>query len=286
MRSVDIKFSQRNAEPGGTISGVVVVETDKTFECNRVVLKVKGKERTEIGSGDSKIVDEHYHVKGKIELSEATEIPFGKSEFPFKFKLDEGLPPTFSGYNGWIEYSVEAVVEMDWTIDPKITRRFRVLPFQPAYIPDTDGYDPLNKDKDELHVELLSNILRMNQGISVRFMVEEHSRVNGVRLELRRRETVRCQKRESTHDVTIKEKFIPITFREFDRWREETVGEGWRRMPFQSKLIETFYFLKVILEKRWEIDPFVRYRLKISDEKPEEDAEDIFADLVFDLGFD
>ena len=121
MRSVDIKFSQRNAEPGGTISGVVVVETDKTFECNRVVLKVKGKERTEIGSGDSKIVDEHYHVKGKIELSEATEIPFGKSEFPFKFKLDEGLPPTFSGYNGWIEYSVEAVVEMDWTIDPKIT---------------------------------------------------------------------------------------------------------------------------------------------------------------------
>ena len=57
-------------------------------------------------------------------------------------------------------------------------------------------------------------------------------------------------------------------------------------MPFQSKLIETFYFLKVILEKRWEIDPFVRYRLKISDEKPEEDAEDIFADLVFDLGFD
>ncbi|MGD9397213.1 MAG: hypothetical protein PVJ05_12350 [Candidatus Thorarchaeota archaeon] len=266
MRSADIKFSQRSAEPGGIISGVVLVETDKTFECNRVILKVKGKERTEIGSGDSKIADEHYHIKGKIELS-------------------EGLPPTYSGYNGWIEYSVEAVVEMDWTIDPKITRRFRVIPFQPAYIPEPDGYDPINKDKDILHVELLSNILRMKEGISVRFMGEEHSRVNGVRLELRRRETVRCQRRESTHDVTIKEKFIPITFREFDRWREETIGEGWRHIPFQSKLIETFYFLKVTLEMRWELDPFVRFRLKISGEKLKEDVEDLFADFAFDLGF-
>jgi len=286
MRSVDIKFSQRNAQPGGIISGVVVVETDKTFECNRIILKVKGKERTEMGSGDSRIVDEHYHVKGKIELSEATEIPFGKTEFPFKFKLDERLPPTYSGYYGWIEYSVEAVVEMDWSVDPKITRRFRVLPFPPAYLPAPDGYDPLNKDKDILHVELLSNILRMKHGVSVRFMVEEHSRVNGVRLELRRRETARCQRSERTHDVTIRKKFILITFREFDRWREATIGEGWRRVPFQSKLIETFYFLKVVLEMRWEHDPFVRYRLKISDEKPEEDVEDIFADFALDLGFD
>jgi hypothetical protein len=117
-------------------------------------------------------------------------------------------------------------------------------------------------------------------------MVEEHTRVNGVRLELRRRETVRCQGRESTHDVTIKEKFIPITFREFDRWREETIGEGWRRIPFQSELIETFYFLKVTLEMRWEFDPFVRYRLKISGEILEEEVEDLFTNLVFDLGFD
>ncbi|MFX1605618.1 MAG: sporulation protein [Promethearchaeota archaeon] len=285
MRSVDIKFSQRNAQPGGTISGVVVVETDKIFECNRVILKIKGKERTEMGSGDSRIVDEHYHVRGKIELCEATEIPYGKSEFPFKFKLDEDLPPTYSGYYGWVEYSVEAVVEMDWTLDPKITRRFRVLPSPMPYIPEKDGYDPKNKDNEILHVELLDDVLRMKEGIRVRFMVEEHSHVNGVRLEIRRRETANCQRTERTHDVTITKKFTPISFRDFDRWKEEIVGKGWRRVPFQSKLIETYYFLKVVLEMKWTFDPFVRYRLKISGEKPEEETMDIFDDFAFDLGF-
>ena len=182
MRNVDIKFSQRNARPGETISGVVVVETDKTFECNRIILKVKGKEHTAMGSGDSRISDDYYPVRGKIVLSEATEISFGKSEFPFKFKLKEGLPPTYSGYHGYIEYTVQAVVEVDWAIDPTMTRRFRVLPFHPVYIPEVDGYNPLNKETDVLHVELLSDVLRIKRGIPIRFMVEEHSRVTGVRV--------------------------------------------------------------------------------------------------------
>ncbi|MHA2148510.1 MAG: hypothetical protein ACXAAN_07695 [Candidatus Thorarchaeota archaeon] len=286
MRFVDIKFSQRNAHPGDSISGIVVLETDKTFECNRVILKVKGKERTEMGSGDSKITDEYYHVRGMITLSEATEIPFGKSEFPFKFKLDKGLPPTYSGYYGWVEYSVEAVVEMDWTIDPKLTRRFRVLPVHPAYIPELNGYDPKNQDINELHVELQSDVLRMKQGIPIRFMVDENSRVTGVRLEVRRREYAKCRKSERTHDVTVRKKFIPLSTNEFHRWREEIVGEGWRRVPFQSKLLKTEYMLKVVLEMKWELDPFVTYRIKISGEKPEKEVEDILDAMAIDLGFD
>lgn len=285
MRFVDIKFSQRNAQPGGRISGVVVVETDETFECNRVILKVKGKERTEMGSGDSKITDEHVRIRGKIILSEATEIPYGKTEFPFEFKLKEELPPTYSGYYGWIEYSVEAVVEMDWTIDPKMTRRFRVLPFQPEYIPEIDGYNPMNKDTNVMHVELQSDVLRMRQGIPVRFMVDDHSRVNGVRLEVRKREYAKCRSSKRTHDVTVKKKFIPLSTRDFHRWKEEIVGEGWRRVPFKSKLMRTGYILRVVLEMNWELDPFVTYKIKISGEKPEDEVGDILDAIAMDLGF-
>ncbi|KXH73524.1 MAG: hypothetical protein AM326_10615 [Candidatus Thorarchaeota archaeon SMTZ-45] len=285
MRFIDIKFSQRNAKPGDCISGVVVVETDKAFECNRVILKLKGKERTEMGSGDSRITDDVIHLQGKIELCEATEIPIGKSEFPFKFKLDNELPPTYSGYGGFIEYSAEAVVEMDWAIDPKMTRRFRVLPIQPAYIPEADGYNPMNKDLDVLHVELLSDILRMKQGLPVRFMVDEHSRVNGVRLEIRRKEHIKCRSRNGTHDVVITKKFIPLTTGDFHRWREEIMGKGWQRVPFESKLVRTSYFLKVVLEMKWELDPNVSFKIRISGEKPEETVNDILESIELDLGF-
>lgn len=286
MRCVDIKFSQRNAVPGDNISGMVVLETDKNFECNRIILKLRGKERTQMGSGDTRIIDEVIHLQGKIDLCETTEIPVGKSEFPFNFKLDKGLPPTYSGYGSSIEYSAEAVVEMDWAIDPKMKRRFRVLPIQPPYIPETDGYNPKNKDLDVLHIELLSDILRMKQGILIRFMVEEHSRVNGVRLEIRRREHIKCRSREATHDVTITKKFIPLTYGDFHRWREETVGKGWRRVPFKSKLVGTSYILKVVLEMKWELDPHVSFEIKISGEKPEETFDDILDSIALDLEFD
>ena len=286
MRFVDIKFSEREARPGGIISGVVVVDTDKTFGCNRVVLKIKGKEKTELGSGDSKITDEVILVNRRITLCETLEVPCGRSEFPFTFTLEEGLPPTYSGYSGWIEYSVEAVVEMNWTLDPKMTRRFRVLPIYPDYIPELDGYNPVNKDEDKLHIELQSDILRINKGIPVRFMVEEHSRVNGVRLELRRSESVMCANSKSTHDDTLKRKFIPLSSEDFHCWQEEIVGEGWRRVPLKSKLIATTYFLKVVLEMRWELDPFVNIPVRISGEKSDEDADDIFDSIAYDLGFD
>jgi hypothetical protein len=238
-----------------------------------------------MGSGDSSISDEYMHARGEMFLSDATTILRGKTEFPFAFELDTNLPPTFSGYYGWIEYSVEAVVEVDWSIDPKMTRRFKVLPFHPEYIPEVDGYNPKNMKKNELHLELPSDVLRVRKGIPVRFMVEEHSRVTGVRVELRRREHAKCQGRTGNNDETISRKFVPSTPQFFDRWHEVVVGENWRRIPFRSKLMHTAYYLKVVLEMTWEIDPFVTYKLRVSGEQPEEEVDDIFEDIAMDFGF-
>jgi len=285
MRFVDIKFSKRNAIPGGTISGVVVVETDRLFECNRVVLRIKGRERTEMGSGDTKITDEFIHASGEMFISEATAIRPGKTEFPFAFQLNDDIPPTFSGYYGWIEYSVEAIVEVDWGFDPKMTRRFRVLPYHPEYIPEVEGYNPKSMKTNVLHVELPSDILRMREGIHINFMVEDHSRVTGVRFEIRRRESAKCRHNKGNNDETMTRKFVPLTPYDFGKWKEVVMGKDWRRVPFKSRFIKTEYFLKVILEMRWEIDPFVTYALRISGERPEEEEEDIFDVLAMDLGY-
>jgi hypothetical protein len=285
MRFVDIKFSQRSAQPGGSISGVVVVHADECFNCNRIILKVRGRERTEMGSGDTRITDEVLHADGEILLCDAYEVQQGKSEFPFKFWLDEGLPPTYSGYYGWIEYTVEAIVEVNWALDPRMKRQFRVLPVHPAYIPEIDGYNPKNKDNDELHVELPSEVLRINRGIPVRFMVDQHSRVNGVRIEIRKREYATCQGSDRTNDTTTKMEFIPIEDSGFDRWIEVAMGEGWHHVPFKSRLLATSFYLKVVLEMRWELDPEVKYQLDVSGEKPGEEVEEILNSTTFDLGF-
>ena len=285
MRFVDIKFSQRNATPGDAIRGVVVVTTDKIFECNRVVLRVKGKERTEMGGGDSKITDEYIHASGEMFLSDATTIHPGKTEFPFALVLNDDIPPTFSGFYGWIEYTLEAIVEVDRSFDPKMTRRFRVLPYHPEYLPEVDGYNPKSMKTKVLHVELPSDILRMREGIPIKYMVEEHSRVTGVRFEIRRRESAKCRGNTGNNDETMSKKFVPIVSSSFGKWKEVVIGTEWRRVPFRSKLIKTVYYLKVVLEMRWEIDPFVTYELRISGEKPEEEKEDIFDELAMDLGF-
>lgn len=285
MRFIDIKFSQRNAVPGGIIKGVVVVQADYSFDCNCVILKIKGREKTEMGSGENGVMEDYIHATGALVLSEATTIPRGTTEFPFGFVLDENLPPTYSGYYGWIEYEVEAVVEMDWRVDPKMTRRFRVLPFHPTYIPELEGYNPKKKKTDVLHVELPSDILRMRAGIPIQFLVEEKPRVTGVRIEIIRRESAMCRRRKSNHDTTISRKFIPLSSQDYNRWNEVIVGADWRRVPFKSKLMATSYYLKIVLELKWASDPFVTFKIKISGEKPEEKAEDIFDDLAIDLGF-
>ena len=63
------------------------------------------------------------------------------------------------------------------------------------------------------------------------------------------------------------------------------MGTGWRRVPFRSKLLRTSYSLKVVLEMKWEIDPFVTCRIKISGERPEDEVEDILDAIAIDLGF-
>jgi len=284
LRSVDIAFESRRVLPGDTLSGKVIVRTDKPFDCNRVVLKFRSRERTEHGSGKHRRIDEEYLLTRVFRLSEGRTIPEGNTAIPFSFQVPRGLPPSYKGYNGDIKHTIEAVVEVDWALDPKMKREYRVLQQKPPYIPSTEDTQVLSKKESGLHVRLDSNILRMDSGILVRFKVEKKKRMRRVRIDIRRREEAKCDWHNMKRDSNMRRRYVNLGEDDWGRWKEKFIGEKWEyHLPFKSKLFRVRYYLEVTLEVGWGFDPSVQIPLIFSDIEPEQD---VLEEIAMDLGFD
>jgi len=284
LRSVDIAFESRRVLPGDTLSGKIIIRTDKSFDCNRVVLKFRSRERTEHGSGDHRTIDEEFHLSRVFRISEGRTIPEGNTPIPFSFQVPRGLPPSYNGYNGDIKHTIEAVVEVDWALDPKMKREYRVLQPRPPYLPEVVDTKGLSKEDGVLRVELYSNILRMDSGILVRFQLGQRKRMERVRVDIRRREESKCSWHEMKHDSNVRRKFIEIGEDDWGRWKEQSIGEKWDyHFPFKSKLFHVRYYLEVTLEVGWDLDPSIKMPLIFSDGEPEQDVLD---EIAMDLGFE
>ena len=284
MRDLDIHLQNYRLLPGENLEGVVTVRTNGSYKCNRVVLKVKGKEHTEFGSGENRVTDDRV-ILGKVyRISEGCELPEGTTRIPISIPLPLKLPPTYRGHHGYIEYTLEAVVEVDWAIDPKCKRQFRIIQSKPPIIEAPDSLEPPTLQDDELQIELEENIIRLDKGIKIRFKVRERSRVRGVRFEIVRREVARCHSRELKHDSVVVRKFYPVSYDDFDRWMETDIGKNWKYdLPLASYLFEVTYYLKVTLDVGLDFDPSIRCPVKFSDILPERD---VLEEIASDLGID
>jgi len=282
LRLVTIHLEKDRYLPGETIIGKVSIRTDRSFECNRVVLKIVGKERTEHGSGDSKTTDERYHISRVFRIREGGMIPEGLTQVPFSFHLPWRLPPSYQGHFGSIEYTVESVVEVNWALDPRLKESFHVIQQRPAVLPEQIDIGPLAKTSGSLHVHLDSNILRMKRGVRVSFKVSERSRVRGVQVDIMKREEAKCRWHSMKQDSIIDSKFCPISIDDFDIWKDARLGEGGRHyLPFNGDLISVSYLLKVCLDVALSFDPEVIIPLRISDEAP---IDDVLDAIESDLG--
>ncbi|TFG32972.1 hypothetical protein EU527_09005 [Candidatus Thorarchaeota archaeon] len=283
MRIVDIHFQNRRLLPGDILAGVVEIKTNKPFGCNRVVLKLKGKEHTEYSAGENRVSDDKTIIGRVFRVSEGKTIPEGITRIPFSIDLPKQLSPTYEGTYGRIEYTLEAVVEVNWTLDPKCKKEFRVLQNRPPYIEDSIGLEPSTITDDELQVQLDEKCLRLDTGINVQFKVKERSRVRGVRFEIIREEDAVCRSRTLNRKSAIVRKIYPIASDDFGRWLDINIGEKWRyHLPFLSGLFKITYFLKVTLDVGLDFDPSIEFPLKFSDIVPERD---VLEEIAIDLGF-
>ena len=284
MRSVDIVFDSKRVLPGETLTGNVVVKTDKEFECNRVVLKIVSKERTEVGSGENSRSDEKYLVSRVFRISEGGIIQTGSTSFPFSYKVPRGLAPSYEGYHGWIRHTVEGVVEVNWALDPKMTEEYRVLQERPLARPEIIDTTAISKTENGLQVQLDENYVRLDSGILVRFKVDDRKRMRAVRVEIIKREDVKCGWSDAKNESSVRRKYIELNPEDWGRWKEIRIGEKWQyHLPFQSLLFNMSYHLKVTLEIGWDFDPEIKIPLRISDNAPEEDVLD---QIAMDLGLD
>jgi hypothetical protein len=284
MREVSIYTEREQFNPGDEVSGHVVVSTDETFTCNRIILKLRGKEYTHYQAGKIHVSENHDLLDDDITIMEGGDIHSGDTRIEFSFKLPDELPSTHDGFYGEVNYSVEAVVEVDRSRDPKSKLILLVYGLSPPYIPEPLDRLPLMEEKEYLQAEIPTDILRPNKGLEVRFLVKERSRIKGVRIDIVKREDVVCQGRNLNSSSGISEKHIPLTFNDFNRWKEETILEDWSSMvPFEGKLIKSSLYLKVVLEVGLSLDPFIEFPLQLSGEGEKE--EDIFEATEMDFGW-
>ena len=290
MRSVDIALENRRVLPGDTLAGKVIVRTDEAFDCNRVVLKLKSRERTECGSGDSRHVEEESILSKVFRLCEGMTVSEGNTEIPFSYKLPKGLPPSYEGWNGNITHTIEAVVEVDWALDPKLKREYRVLQKRPPYIQFATDTRAWSKENAELHGRLDDNVLRLDKGIVVRYYVDQGKRMNAVRFEIKKLEKYKCGWSDKSHESPVREKYVELLDDDWGRWKELVIGEEWKHhLPFASQLFQLSYYLKVTLEVGWDFDRSVVFPLRFSDVTPKELIEpdvDLFGEIAKDLGMD
>ncbi|MCK4567952.1 MAG: sporulation protein [Candidatus Thorarchaeota archaeon] len=283
MRAVNIEFDNHRILPGDTLSGRVVVKTDKAFDCNRVVLKALSRERTEYGSGDNRSIDEECHMTRVFRLSESRTIPEGTTIIPFSFQLPRGLPPTYRRFSNFIRHTVEGVVEVDWALDPKFTQEFHVLQTRPPHLSDDVGVETATKSDEGLHIQS-SGILRMDTGILVGFKVDEEKRMRRVRFDIVKREDAKCRWHETSSKKTMRQKYFELERDDWGRWKEIQFGEEWRfHLPFKSSLIRVSYYLKVTLEIGLRLDPSIEIPLRFSDFAPDID---VLNDIAYGLGLD
>jgi len=285
MRDVMIFLEKNQFQSGEEVAGHIVVKTDSFFSCNRVILKVKGQEYTHYQAGKVHVSETHPLIEDVITVWEGGEIHAGDTKFEFRFDLPENLPPNYEGLFGTIDYSIEAVVELDRALDPKEKVPFEILASPPKYIPEPMDRLPIRKVEEHIEAEIPTDIIRPGKGLVIRFLVRERSRIKGVRLDIVRKEDATCQKRELDYRRELNQKRIPITFNDFGRWIDESIHEDWLAYPpFEGKLIKSSLHLKVVLEVGLSLDPEIWFPLQLSGEG--EKDEDLFEAIEMDLGWD
>jgi hypothetical protein len=191
VRDVTITTTKTQYKAGDVVEGQVIVKCDDDFRHNGIRITFNGREHTRIvvshGKTSSVHTDEHVYFDETVYLEEAGIMYVGEKHLPFVFRFPanlEEMQNSYSGINGWVEYALEAVVEISWAKDPKekifldfkhtIEKKSQQSQRQYA---ERDGYPILD-------VEIENNAFCLGDSIPLRFRVSQDVKIREVRVEL------------------------------------------------------------------------------------------------------
>ena len=142
LKLFGVTFDRSNATymPGETVSGKIILDTLKEKQVRGLYVSTKGISYvhwTESDSlNDSKTQtysnsEEYYHFKYNIfgvqDCQVGHKIPYGHNEYTFSFRLPNNIPCSFEHTNGYIRYTVKAVIDRPWKFDHECKAAFTVV---------------------------------------------------------------------------------------------------------------------------------------------------------------
>ncbi len=276
MRDIEIILSKETFIPGDSVEGYVLIRCDDEFKCNSINMSFLGEERTKfvVHTGKVTIVydDDKEHFNEQIELAPASTIPFGETRYDFSFKLPEEIPASYLGSYGWIEYTLQAKIEISWARDPKTKLLLEVTRPEDSELMSPQSFqDRIEGDMVSLlRVEGSSDIVNLGEGYAFRVMVDRDAKIRGLRAELIHIEHVEPDGRETDKETPLVEWYMKDEDLRRDSFIEVTLEtqSDWP-IPFTTDLIQCHYILKVTLDIPRRIDknlifPIRQVRLRSS----------------------
>lgn len=131
--SIELDDPQAVYQLGDTVTGAVKIQVNKDVNCR--ALKIAGLWKTHgRGNTDSCSYGDHIAFEGPMHAGEVKTIPFNI--------LIEGVPLTYRGEYLNIDHYIDVRIDIPWSIDPKASEEFLVLPGGTQEILEPSNADP------------------------------------------------------------------------------------------------------------------------------------------------
>lgn len=265
MRDVEIITTKTRYKAGDTVEGYVIVKCDDDFKHNGFRLTFKGREHTRIvvshGKTSSVHTDEYVYFDETVYLEEAGIMTIGEKRLPFLFQFPDDLEVllnSYSGRNGWIEYTLKAVVEITRARDPKETL---ILDFRQTFDKPTPlsqrGYAE-NDGYPVLDVELTENVFCLGDLIPVRFRVAQDVKIREVRVELNSNETTHAGRYKRNSRKKLAKQSLDDDYVQRGLWMDAQIQtDASMQTTFSRSIIRNEVSIKVTLNIPWGRDKSV-----------------------------
>jgi hypothetical protein len=257
--TIDIITSKNLYRPGDSVEGELHFSASEEFGYNAIHLTFLGREHTRIivshGKSSTVHTEERVYFSQRTDLAGEGTMTVEGLNFPFSFSIPDKVPSSYRGRNGWIEYTLKAVIERSWAIDPGseleliVRAPERKPPSQTRQVAiDDDGNSILTAETDD-------DAITLGEGIGVRFRVEQELKIRGVRIELISEEEAHAKRYHRTSFTTLLQEFAKVGEIQYGLWNDVRF-ETSESMPysFESEILSNKIYVKLTLDIPWKID--------------------------------
>ncbi|XP_043580847.1 arrestin domain-containing protein 17-like [Bombus pyrosoma] len=142
LKLFGVTFDRPNATymPGETVSGKIILDTIKEKQVRGLYVSTKGisyvhwtesdslnDSKTRTYSNSEKYYHFKYYIFGTQDFDSRHNLPHGHNQYPFSFRLPNNIPCSFEHTNGYIRYTVKAVIDRPWKFDHECKAAFTVV---------------------------------------------------------------------------------------------------------------------------------------------------------------